>query len=73
MCVKIRKNVSLYLKPIHLSFTGHLSIPVTGATGNSILVYVTVGTLFVILFILGTLTVLSVTVYNIKKSRGSLE
>ena len=53
-----------------------LHIMLTGATGSSILVYMTIATSFVILFFLGTFIVFSATVYNIykiKKRKGSLE
>ena len=51
----------------------HMHVYPTGATGNSLSVYVTVAIPFVILFFLGTFAILSTTVYymyKIKKAKG---
>ena len=64
------------ISTVYLIHQLHYYVYLTGATGNSILVYVTVATLFVILFFLGTIAVLSAAVYNIyntKKRKGILE
>ena len=59
--------------PITIIVMTGCTLHTADVTGNSILVYVTVATSFFILFFLGTIFVVSTTVYKIKKSRGSLE
>ena len=51
----------------------HVFTHAAEVTGSSVMVYVTVATVFAVLFFFGTFTVLSATVcivYKIKKARG---